>query len=256
MILLAFLMAADFLYALKTLFQSNLINASSYSTGCELFLWVDNITVMVSQGWKFIIILNLLLMLLRPTLYLKLSRSYSLLVFYNALVWGPPSIMCLVVQVRGNGKCTLNILGYLNVLQGGMASLIFAYWSVAFITIFIAFRVLRVGVSQVGHTAATRVVMYMVWFSLAFICVWAWTVVFVFLHSFLGKTPSAPVLVADTISFGLVGFINAVLCFSFSRKKEEVTSRTSSSVLLSDYSQPWVTSTIDSSLSSSVRANC
>jgi hypothetical protein len=94
--------------------------------------------------------------------------------------------------------------------------LMFYYGFGVFTLVFIA-RHLRLGASP--GEGATRSLLQLVVFTLAFACTWVWIITRELLPNTAPALLKARVTVADAISFGLVGFTNSCVWFLLSHKR-------------------------------------
>jgi hypothetical protein len=102
-------------------------------------------------------------------------------------------------------------------IDGAVYTLFFYYaWGV-FAILFIA-RHLGMGLMEVGGATNTRIMLQMVVFTLAFTCTWVRFICLNLLPHGSSKFVKFCVLIADYISYGLVGFTNSCVWFSLTRK--------------------------------------
>jgi hypothetical protein len=221
--LICTLSVLDFCYALKNLVQGFTIATITMpgSVACSLWACVDTLTGTVAQGWNFVLMLNLILLAKWPSKHTEWSEGNQLYVGYLLVILIPPLVLSIGATLSGNFgppapgfPCQL----FPPWRDGQVYVLLFYYGWGVFTLVFIANH-LRMGVGA-QRSGATRSLLQLVVFTLAFICTWVWFNVSLF-------PTNAPILLqlsiglADYISYGLVGFTNSCLWFSLSRKSEE-----------------------------------
>jgi hypothetical protein len=226
--LIASMTAMDFVYSLKALFGILSIGAFKRprSPGCFVFAFLDKITTMGSQGWNFVLMFNLFLVVTSPQLHARWSKKNALYGAYVMVTLIPAFVVCIGAASSGfispgfGHKCkvaTLSIWGRLELY------LLVSYFIWGIFVIFITTRHLGMRMLRVSCNASTRAVIQLVVFTLAFIGTWMWTLVES--HAFdAGAAPTlsaVAVFLANTISLGLVGFINSTVWLALTLKKQK-----------------------------------
>jgi hypothetical protein len=222
--LIATLTVFDFCYSLKSLVSTLSINSIRVpgSSACYTWAWVDQCTAMVSQGWNVILMLNLVLLAKWPSAHkkwssenhgIKLYSLYILIAILPALVMGLAATYENKIRPVGHYPCQVDGSGPLFFL------LFCCCWGV--FTVVFTFRYLGIRLLEVGGADRTRCIIQLVVFTLSFTCTWIWYLVLTIftpnpssqIHGHLNRV----MLLADRISFGLVGFTNSCLWYTLTR---------------------------------------
>jgi hypothetical protein len=220
--LITTLVVFDFCFALKAL-QSNMpwFTTRPGSIGCKVLSYVHHIITMLTFGWKFVMMVNLILMVKWPSKHAQWSRGNKLYAGYIFLVLTLPLVVC-VGSVVGDGMIDVNDGGAHCVLPPPWIyvegySLIFFFGCSVFTLFFIA-QHLQMGLLKVSGTVHIRIMLQTLIFTVAFIGTWVWYTTAIFLPERTPNLLRSRVQLASSISFNLVGFTNSFVWFVLTRQ--------------------------------------
>jgi hypothetical protein len=211
--LVASLTLNDFMYSIKWVFVavtgfSGHYNAFSVTgtLGCYFVAWV---TALFSYGtilWNFCLTLNLFWMLWKPISYFKFSKNRRVLLVYNCCIWSILFLWAFYAYSTDDMGLQPNLTCGLTSDLRNARFIIFPVWIFSVFTVGYTLIRAQVHLVGVGNPALTRCIVQMIWFTLAFMCLWFW-----YLINLMIENSSPIVQLCTEISLGLVGFVNSIV---------------------------------------------